>query len=82
MVAQQVRAAFEGSDTNPATEKEIAAKGNKVNPLDASPATPELSAVFEEHYVEKNVERDPNARSGQGVTRKTKRVERTKIDFR
>lgn len=68
--------------TDPAYEKILAGRGNKINPLEVSPASPELSRILEEQIVEKNIERDPNARTGPGVTRKTKRVERTEIDFR
>jgi hypothetical protein len=35
-------------DTNPQSSKTAAGKGNVVNPLEISPATPELSKHFEE----------------------------------
>ena len=37
-----------GASTDPGVEKELAGRGNKVNPLEASPATPELSSAVEE----------------------------------
>lgn len=36
------------ADTNPASEKEQAGRGNVVNPLEVSPASPEVSSVVEE----------------------------------
>ncbi len=48
MVAEQGRASFDhSSDTNPASQKLTAGKGNVVNPLELSPATPELSYSVE-----------------------------------
>ena len=47
MVAAQTDASF-GKDTDAASTKAKAGKGNVVNPLELSPATPELSAVQKE----------------------------------
>lgn len=48
MVAAQQSASFDGKDTNPATQKTTAGKGNVVNPLEFSPASVELSEKVEE----------------------------------
>ncbi|KAF2652644.1 hypothetical protein K491DRAFT_718782 [Lophiostoma macrostomum CBS 122681] len=81
VVAEQAIASFErSSDTSPQLAKTSAGKGNVVNPLEISPATPELSRSFEETIVMKNVEREPNAAmSGQGITKKSLKVEKKGI---
>lgn len=49
IVAGQASASFvDSKDTNPVSQKATAGKGNVVNPLEFSPATPELSKYFEE----------------------------------
>ncbi|PSN72465.1 hypothetical protein BS50DRAFT_583999 [Corynespora cassiicola Philippines] len=52
IVADNAIAAFEGASTDPGVEKELAGRGNTVNPLEASPATPELSSAVEEPSVQ------------------------------
>lgn len=51
MVAAQSNASFSG-DVDPASQKDMAGKGNVVNPLELSPATPELSGSLEETVCE------------------------------
>ncbi|KAF2184703.1 hypothetical protein K469DRAFT_579083 [Zopfia rhizophila CBS 207.26] len=81
IVAEQAIAAFESSkDTDPFSQKERAGKGNIINPLEVSPADPEASKIVEEKVVEKNVE-GKKAKSGKGITKKAKKVERVEIDF-
>ncbi|PVH95526.1 hypothetical protein DM02DRAFT_675456 [Periconia macrospinosa] len=80
MVAAQTDASY-SRDANPASTKATAGKGNAVNPLEASPATPELSKRVDEIHVEKGVDRADGTKSGLGKTRKSKRVERTQLDF-
>lgn len=83
VVADQVVASFKSRyTTDPAYEREIAGRGNVINPLAYSPAVPEMSAILNEQIVERNVDRDPLAKTGPGLTRKGKRVERTELDFR
>merc|ERR1712007_136954 len=83
IVAEQVIASFKNKfATDPFVEKEIAGRGNVINPLELSPASPEMSEILDEQIVEKNIERDPSMKTGYGVTRKSKRVERTELDFR
>ncbi|KAF1953465.1 hypothetical protein CC80DRAFT_551507 [Byssothecium circinans] len=83
VVAEQEEAAFaqNAKDTDPSSQKALAGKGNMVNPLEVSPATPEVSRVMEEKVVEKNVEREPGVKSGKGVTKKAKVVKTVEIDF-
>ncbi|KAK3215570.1 hypothetical protein GRF29_8g468201 [Pseudopithomyces chartarum] len=79
MVAAQGDASF-GRGVDAGASKEVAGRGNVVNPLELSPATPELSRGAET-YVEKNVERTEDMRTGMGVTRKKKVVVKTENDF-
>ncbi|KAF1840171.1 uncharacterized protein K460DRAFT_410773 [Cucurbitaria berberidis CBS 394.84] len=83
IVAEQASASFQNSqDTDPASQKATAGKGNVVNPLELSPATPELSKQFEDTDVSKNEDREPGAKTGPGVSTKAKRVKKNKIDFK
>ncbi|CAO2652135.1 Nn.00g004180.m01.CDS01 [Neocucurbitaria sp. VM-36] len=83
IVAGQAGASFKDSkDTDPASQKVTAGKGNVVNPLELSPATPELSKYFDDTDVSKSADREPGAKTGQGVSLKGKRVEKNKIDFK
>ncbi|KAJ4375973.1 hypothetical protein N0V83_001253 [Neocucurbitaria cava] len=83
VVAQQDSASFKNSkDTDPASQKDTAGKGNVVNPLELSPASPELSKYFDETDVSKSADREPGAKTGQGISRKAKVVEKNKIDFK
>ncbi|KAF2680451.1 hypothetical protein K458DRAFT_434296 [Lentithecium fluviatile CBS 122367] len=83
MVAEQEIASFGNSaDTDPLSQKTQAGKGNAINPLEISPANPEVSRVVSTEYVEKNVERSPDGvRSGQGISKKAKKVEKVEIDM-
>ncbi|KAL1596312.1 hypothetical protein SLS60_008957 [Paraconiothyrium brasiliense] len=80
MVAEQSQASFSKNADSPVDSKETAGKGNVVNPLDFSPATPELSE-HTEAWVEKGVEWTEGMRTGKGVTRKSKTVVKSEIDF-
>ncbi|KAH7377684.1 hypothetical protein BKA66DRAFT_443232 [Pyrenochaeta sp. MPI-SDFR-AT-0127] len=83
IVAGQSSASFlDSKDTNPESEKATAGKGNVVNPLELSPATPELSKHFEETVISQSAEREPGAKTGQGLSRKAKTIKKTKIDFK
>ncbi|KAF2744963.1 hypothetical protein M011DRAFT_469988 [Sporormia fimetaria CBS 119925] len=81
IVAEQ-RSSFTSIYTDPIMEREVAGRGYVINPLDVSPASPEWSMIVEEQIVEKNADRRPGDRTGYGVTRKTKMVEKNDLDFR
>ena len=46
--ASNDQAAFNPSITNPQEAKDKASEGNKINPLDVSPANPDISSATEE----------------------------------
>ncbi|OAK94046.1 hypothetical protein IQ06DRAFT_298771 [Phaeosphaeriaceae sp. SRC1lsM3a] len=83
MVAAQESASFQSLGGNdPAISKEAAGKGNKVNPLEFSPATPDLSKTLEDKDVSQSKERDASQHTGQGISRKAKKVPKTSLDFK
>ncbi|KAF1833614.1 hypothetical protein BDW02DRAFT_569824 [Decorospora gaudefroyi] len=82
MVAEQENASFTSTDTDPLAQKSTAGKGNVVNPLEFSPATTELSKHFEDNEVTSSEEREAGAKTGKGVSRKSKTVEKTELDFK
>lgn len=59
LVAEQASASYNPKDTNPQSEMQTAGVGNKINPLETSPANLEASRTRDENegYPEKNVEK-------------------------
>ena len=66
--AAQQTASFNPSDTDPASEKEVAGKGTQVNPLEMSPANREASQVRGERegMPERGVDRTAVSKRGGG----------------
>ncbi|KAF2032103.1 hypothetical protein EK21DRAFT_87484 [Setomelanomma holmii] len=82
MVAGQSSASYDHASNNPAVSKTTAGKGNAVNPLEFSPASPDLSKTLQDTIVSQSEERDASQHTGQGISRKAKTVKKTKLDFK
>ncbi|KAH7065673.1 hypothetical protein BKA63DRAFT_585559 [Paraphoma chrysanthemicola] len=82
MVAGQSSASYDHASNDPAVSKTTAGKGNAVNPLEFSPASPDLSKTMRDTDVSQGQEREASQHTGQGISRKAKTVMKTKLDFK
>ncbi|KAF2820519.1 hypothetical protein CC86DRAFT_114276 [Ophiobolus disseminans] len=81
IVAGQASASF-SRNSDPESQKVEAGKGNVVNPLEFSPASPDLSKTLEDKDISQGKERDASQHTGKGISRKAKTVKKSKLDFK
>lgn len=81
IVAQQGKASYDQSETDPESQMARAGKGNTINPLEISPANPEVSKhVSENDGPEKGVDKTATSKKSSPMKHQTVNVYEKRTD--